>query len=201
MPQVKKASINNSILEAAFSLFWEKGYQATSMPAIASRAGTTPGNVYRYYKSKFELFYVVLEPWLNEQLDGLESEVAAIEDGPDKIRKILIFMWIDLPRAGNNFTMNLMEALATKKPDEPYSRNLLHKSERRIARLMDASLPADARRLLMSTELAHVLFMAHDGFSLNVPLAEETARIEELIDGLVALIFRDSAAALDGRLD
>ena len=201
MPQVKKASINNSILEAAFSLFREKGYQATSMPDIASRAGTTPGNVYRYYKSKFELFYVVLEPWLNEQLDALEREIAAIEDGPDRIRRILAFMWLDLPRAGNNFMMNLMEALATKKPDEPYSRNLLNKSERRIARLMDGSLPADARRLLMSTELAHVLFMAHDGFSLNVRLAEETARIEELIDGVVALIFRGGAAARDGRPD
>ena len=201
MPQVKKASINNSILEAAFSLFREKGYQATSMPDIASRAGMTPGNVYRYYKSKFELFYVVLEPWLNEQLDALESEVVAIGDGPDRIRRILVFMWIELPRAGNNFMMNLMEALATKKPDEPYSRNLLHKSERRIARLMDGSLPADARRLLMSTELAHVLFMAHDGFSLNVRLAEETARIEELIDGVVALIFRGGGAALDGRPD
>ena len=201
MPQVKKASINNSILEAAFSLFREKGYRATSMPDIASRAGMTPGNVYRYYKSKFELFYVVLEPWLNEQLDALEREIAAIEDGPDRIRRILVFMWIDLPRAGNNFMMNLMEALATKKPDEPYSRNLLHKSERRIARLMDGSLPADARRLLMSTELAHVLFMAHDGFSLNVRLAEETARIEELIDGVVALIFRGGAAARDGRPD
>ena len=201
MPQVKKASINNGILEAAFSLFREKGYQATSMPDIASRAGTTPGNVYRYYKSKFELFYVVLEPWLNEQLDGLEGEVAAIGDGPDRIRRILVFMWIDLPRAGNNFMMNLMEALATKKPDEPYSRNLLHKSERRIARLMDGSLPADARRLLMSTELAHVLFMAHDGFSLNVGLAEETARIEELIDGVVALIFRGDAGVRGGRPD
>ena len=200
MPQVKKASINNRILEAAFSLFWEKGYQATSMPDIASRAGTAPGNVYRYYKSKFELFYVVLEPWLNEQLDGLESQLAALEDGPEKIRKTLVFMWIELPRAGNNFMMNLMEALATKKPDEPYSRHLLHKSQRRIARLMDGSLPPDARRLLMSIELAHVVFMAHDGFTLNVRLAEETGRIEELIDGLVALIFRsDSPPASDSR--
>lgn len=198
MPQVKKASINSSILEAAFSLFREKGYQATSMPDIASRAGITPGNVYRYYKSKFELFYAVLEPWFNEQLDRLECEVAAVEDGPDKIRRILVFMWIDLPRAGNNFMMNLMEALATKRPDEPYSRNLLHRSERRIARLIDGSLPADVRQLLMPTELAHVMFMAQDGFALNVRLADETARAEELIDGLVALIFHGSAASPGG---
>ena len=199
MPQVKKAAINNRILESAFSLFSEKGYQASSMPDIALRAGTTPGNIYRYYESKFELFYAVLEPWLNEQIDGLEKRTADVEDGPEKIRMILEFMWIELPRAGNNFKRNLMEALATKRPEEPYSRNLLQRSERRIARLMDGSLPADARRALMSSELAHVVFMAQDGFSLNVRLVEESDHIEELINGLVALIFRDSGYRTEAR--
>ncbi len=199
MPQVKKAAINSRILEAAFSLFSEKGYQATSMPDIASRAGTTPGNIYRYYTSKFELFYAVLEPWLNEQIDGLESRVSTMEDGPEKLQEVLTFMWIELPRAGNNFKKNLMEALATKNPEEHYSRNLLQRSERRITRLMDGSLPPDARRALMPSELAHVVFMAQDGFSLNVRLVEESDRIEELIDGLVALIFRDSGSSKERR--
>lgn len=199
MPQVKKVAVDNRILQAAFSLFSEKGYQATSVPDIAARAGMTPGNIYRYYTSKFELFYAVLEPWLNEQIDGLENQISNIEDGPEKVREILVFMWIELPRAGNNFKRSLMEALATKKPEEPYSRSLLRKSERRIARLMDGSLPPDARRALMSTELAHIMFMAQDGFTLNVRLVEEADRIEELIDGLVALIFRDSASTQDVR--
>ena len=199
MPQVKKVAVDNRILEAAFSLFSEKGYQATSMPDIASRAGTTPGNIYRYYTSKFELFYAVLEPWLNEQIDGLEGRISTVEDGPEKVREILNFMWIELPRAGNNFKRSLMEALATKKPEEHYSRNLLQKSERRIARLMDGSLPPDARRALMSSELAHIMFMAQDGFSLNVRLVEEADRIEELIDGLVALIFRGDASTQNVR--
>ena len=190
MPQVKKASIDNRICEAAFFLFWEKGYRATSMPDIAAQAGVTPGNIYRYYNSKFELFYLVLDPWLNEQLDGLEKRLATIEDSREKVRTTLVFLWIELPRSGNNFMRNLMEALATKKPDEPYSRNLLNRSERRIARLIDGSLPQDARQFLLSTELAHLLFMAQDGFALNAGLVEETGRVEDLIDGLVAMIFR-----------
>ncbi len=192
MPQVKKVSVQNRILDAALSLFSENGYQATSMPEIAARAGITPGNIYRYYASKFELFYGVLEPWLNGQLDALEQRLADMQDGPEKVRAILTFLWIDLPRAGNNFEINLMEALATKKPGEPYSRKLLVQSEGRVARLLDRCLPAEARQLLLSTELAHILFMAHDGFVLNAPLADETARIEGMIDGLVGLIFRQN---------
>ncbi len=84
MPQVKKSSVSNGILEAAYALFAEKDYRATSMPDIASRAGITPGNIYRYYKSKFKLFYGVLEPWLNGQLNALEAQLEAEEDGPEK---------------------------------------------------------------------------------------------------------------------
>ena len=190
MPQVKKVSVQNKILDAALTLFSQKGYQATSMPEIAAQAGITAGNIYRYYASKFELFYGVLEPWLNGQLDALEDRLADMADGPEKVRAVLTFLWIELPRAGNNFEMNLMEALATKKPGEPYSRNLLLQSENRIARILDRCLHADARQLLLSTEFAHLLFMAHDGFVLNAKLADETARIESMIDGLVALIYR-----------
>ena len=190
MPQVKKAAINNRILDAAFALVSEKGYQATSMPDIARHAGTTPGNIYRYYNSKFELFYAVLAPWLNSQIDRLERRIAAMEDGPDKLREILAFMWIELPGADNNFKRTLMEALATKAPEESYSRNLLQRSERRIARLMDACLPPDARCALMPSELAHLVFMAQDGFTLNVQLVDDTDRIEEMIDGIIELLFR-----------
>lgn len=190
MPQVKKTSVKNGILEAAYVLFADKGYRATSMPDIASRAGITPGNIYRYYKSKFELFYGVLEPWLNEQLDGLQAQIETMEDGQEKVRRVLEFMWIDLPRAENNFEMNLMEALATKKPDDPYSRKLLHQSEKRITSLLDASLPPAAKQRLPSPDLAHLMFMAHDGFVLNARLADDVEHIQDMIDGFIALLFR-----------
>ncbi|MCP4317887.1 MAG: hypothetical protein GY789_18145 [Hyphomicrobiales bacterium] len=83
-----------------------------------------------------------------------------------------------------------MEALATKKPDEPYSRKLLHHSEKRIASLLEASLPPAAKIRLQSSEFAHIMFMAHDGFVLNARLADETEHIQKMIDGLIALIFR-----------
>lgn len=188
MPQVKKSSVDTAILAAAFALFSEKGYRATSMPDIAARAGITPGNIYRYYRSKFELFYGVLEPWLDARLEALERDLCALDDGPDKLRRVLTFMWIDLPRAENNFELNLMQALASKKPDEPYSRDLLNASEKRIAAILEKSLPSPARHLLRADDLAHMMFMCHDGFVLNANLADETARIERMIEGVVGLV-------------
>jgi len=189
MAQVKKPEVQKSILEAAFTLFSEQGYQSTSMPDIASRAGITAGNIYRYYKSKFELFYDVLEPWLNDQLDCLEQEVAELADEREMLRKVLKFMWVDLPRAENNFELNLMEALATKKPDETYSRDLLLSSEKRITGLLEAILPIHVKETFPSNDISHLMFMCHDGFVLNTKLVNNTARDQVLIDRFVTLAF------------
>jgi AcrR family transcriptional regulator len=189
MTQVKKSEVRNSILLAAFSLFSEKGYQATSMPVIASMAGITPGNIYRYYKSKFELFYDVLEPWLDDQLTQLEKDVADLTGDREKLNKILVFMWVELPRAGNNFEINLMEALATKKPDEPYSRELLQNSEKRIGLLIDAILPSRTKALFPAENISHLIFMCHDGFVLNARLADDSYDVQQTINRIEYLVF------------
>jgi AcrR family transcriptional regulator len=49
------------VLDAAFSLFLERGYVGTSMEAIAEAAGVTKPVVYACYPSKDELFKALLE--------------------------------------------------------------------------------------------------------------------------------------------
>ena len=44
-----------AIVEAALALFRERGYEATTMREIASRAGVSTGNAYYYFSSKEEL--------------------------------------------------------------------------------------------------------------------------------------------------
>jgi AcrR family transcriptional regulator len=51
-----------AIIEAALALFRERGYEATTMRQIASRAGVSTGNAYYYFSSKEELiqeFYLI----------------------------------------------------------------------------------------------------------------------------------------------
>src|SRR3954471_22259676 len=43
------------ILETALDLFRERGYEETTMRAIAERAGVALGNAYYYYRSKEHL--------------------------------------------------------------------------------------------------------------------------------------------------
>src|SRR5436190_23566256 len=43
------------ILETALQMFLERGYEATTMRAIAQRAGVAPGHAYYYFHSKENL--------------------------------------------------------------------------------------------------------------------------------------------------
>jgi len=180
MAQVKKASVREAILTAAFRQISENGYYQASMPAIAKEAGITAGNIYRYYPSKFELFFEVLAPWMDRHLCILEQQCADIPMPMDRLRFLLQFMWITLPEADNNFARNIAQALATKKADDPYSRDLLHASEMRVAQILGGCFEPSAMSQQKLASLVRLIFMSHDGFVLNVQLSQGTSTAEDI---------------------
>jgi len=64
--QVLKEEVRQKIKKAAISEFEENGYQKTSMRSIASNAGVTVGNLYRYFKNKDDLFNMIIQPAFQE---------------------------------------------------------------------------------------------------------------------------------------
>lgn len=62
MLQVERSERSRTaILEAALELFSHRGYGATSMRDIASRAGVSTGSVYHHFQDKEALFLALLE--------------------------------------------------------------------------------------------------------------------------------------------
>lgn len=62
MAQRPKEHVRAGIVAGAAALFAEVGYEATTMAAVAERAGSSVGNVYKYFAGKDELFQAVLPP-------------------------------------------------------------------------------------------------------------------------------------------
>lgn len=56
--------LDKPIIEAARTEFLQNGFQAASIGNIAKRAGVTTGAIYTRYKGKDELFYSLLEEFL-----------------------------------------------------------------------------------------------------------------------------------------
>ncbi len=60
--QVKKDDIQNKILTVSQRLFIKNGYENTSLKMIADRCYISKSNIYRYYKSKEEIYEALVGP-------------------------------------------------------------------------------------------------------------------------------------------
>lgn len=61
----QRKTANEKILHAAATCFAEKGYDACTLQDIAGRAGMSKGAIYVYYKSKEEIFRVLMDVQYN----------------------------------------------------------------------------------------------------------------------------------------
>lgn len=188
MAQVKKIQVRDAILESASALFMEQGYADTKMTQIARGAGVTPSNVYVYFNSKIDLLYALYGPWLSVRLSELEEQAAAEPDPKKRLRLVLLGLWRDIPNADNGFAHNLMQAISITPPNEGYSRDMLLESERRVSAMVRGCLPDGRQTLLDDDLLSHMLFMAFDGFTLNVRLVGKSRRVERIVDEMVSLL-------------
>jgi AcrR family transcriptional regulator len=60
------------MLNKARRLFWEKGYNATSMRDIARAYGCEPANIYNFFSDKEEILYQVLLEEMEEIIDPIK---------------------------------------------------------------------------------------------------------------------------------
>ncbi len=71
------------LLAAGLGLFGESGYEASSIDAIAMRAGVAIGSFYQHFRTKRQLLLVLMDQLLEglEQLDLRPKGAATIRDG------------------------------------------------------------------------------------------------------------------------
>jgi AcrR family transcriptional regulator len=77
-----------ALLAAARALFAERGYAATSLAAIAARAGVTRGALHYHFQNKAGLFYAVYTEMEGELMQGIVQSMAAAEG--DEWQRILL---------------------------------------------------------------------------------------------------------------
>ncbi len=188
MAQTKKEDVRAGIVASARQEFEQRGYAASTIRSIAQRAGMSPSNVYVYFDSKLDILFAIYDPWLRERIAALETEAGAIADPRQRLRTVLATLWQTFPAADGGFGNTFVEGLAVSGREGRYSRELLLWAEQRIAGLIVSCLPEERARRLSDTALAHILFMAFDGFAVNYILVGPSRRLERCLDLMVDLI-------------
>lgn len=86
----KKQETRAAIMEAAITLFGERGYENTSISALAKAAGIGKGTIYSYFSSKNEILLAFCEEELACIHQELRQQIDL--DAPLEEKLLLIFM-------------------------------------------------------------------------------------------------------------
>jgi AcrR family transcriptional regulator len=97
MPRVKTISKKEEILEAASRVFAEKEFHEVLIDDVAALAGVGKGTVYRYFRTKEELYFeTILQAF--DELSATLADAVAEEASPTRrleriVRESLRFSW------------------------------------------------------------------------------------------------------------
>lgn len=80
----------DEILYAAMDLFWEHGYEATSVRMILDKVGGEVGMFYHYFKSKDALFQAVVERFFSDYRTQFQHIAEECDTKEIFLRKMLL---------------------------------------------------------------------------------------------------------------
>jgi AcrR family transcriptional regulator len=81
------------LLEAALTLFVEKGFAATRSEEVAKAAGVSKGTLYLYFPSKEELLKAVIQHFLGTEIETGIQEAAGADGPTAQIMQQLLVNW------------------------------------------------------------------------------------------------------------
>ena len=161
-----------AIVAAALALFRERGYEATTMREIASRAGVSTGNAYYYFGSKEELIQEFYATSHAEHLAASRARLDGQDDLGGRLRDTLRAM-IDVLAPYHAFAATFYKHAA--EPSSPLSPFSKESSPARAASIglyrdlvngSSARMPKDVRErlpeLLWLMQMGVILYWVHD---------------------------------------
>ena len=184
------------ILNTAMRLFEERGYDQTTMRAIAQEAGVSVGNAYYYFAAKEQLVHGFYDRLAAEHAEVALAAVRDVTDLADRIRLVLT-TWLDVAEPYHAFAAQFFRNAADpSSPLSPFSAESaaaretvidLHRTVLSGSNLRyDAEIGRIMPELLWLHHLALVLYWAHD----RTPQAERTRRLAVRTSGTVAKAVR-----------
>src|SRR5262245_51464954 len=75
-----QARRRDEILDAAVTIFSERGYDEADTQELADRLGVAKGTLYRYFRSKRELFQAVIHRAMSQLRAWVDDHVAPVDD-------------------------------------------------------------------------------------------------------------------------
>ncbi|MEU6479520.1 TetR family transcriptional regulator [Streptomyces sp. NPDC047017] len=178
------------ILETAMRLFQERGYDKTTMRAIAQEAGVSVGNAYYYFAGKEHLIQGFYDRIATEHQEAVR-EVLARETGLEARLAGVLRTWLDIATPYHEFAVQFFKNAADPdSPLSPFSPESEHARAEAVSVHKDVlrgartKVPAELREalpeLMWLAQMGLVLYWVFDrteGRERSYRLAERGARL------------------------
>ncbi len=136
----RKEDRPGEITEAAFHAFAEKGYAATRVEEVATRAGVSKGLLYLYFKTKEELFKAVIRSVVMRRVDALVASVETTELSSEAfLRGPMLEFMKQVPNSPVAVVIRLLLSEGHKHPDlvDYYYENVVSKGLHAISHFVE----------------------------------------------------------------
>lgn len=188
----------SAILEAALGLFAEVGYDATTMRAIAERAGVSVGNAYYYFDSKEQLIQGFYDRAAEQHLTVSVDRLEGLTDLAERIHAHLA-CWFELMSGNHEFAAAFFRTAADpSSPMSPFSsesapaRDAAIERWRHVVEGSDADIPEHVRSelpgVLWLFQMGLILFWVHDSSADQIATRMAVARTVPLVVRVIGLV-------------
>lgn len=127
----------DTVLEQAMSLFWSKGYEATTMSQLLEETGLAKGSLYQAFGDKQKLFLKALERYLERGRRDLRGCLNGAESGYAGLRNWLLENARPSIARGIRRGCLAVNTAVELAPHDPETRKVLRAHERKMERLYE----------------------------------------------------------------
>ena len=103
------------ILQAAENVFVQKGYRLATVDDIADEAQFSKATIYRYFKSKSDIFFEIIYSTVEESYEGIKKIQARELSAEEKLKELIGFIVSTYHKKKNLSRILFMEKTAVKK--------------------------------------------------------------------------------------
>ncbi len=160
--QRRKEARPHELLEAALTLFVQKGFAATRAEEVAQLAGVSKGTLYLYYPSKEELLKAVIAHYLSARIADTAEEVRQIQ-GPmaPVLREMLVAWWQQTYASPASGTFKLIIAEVRNFPEiaEFYVREVIEPGHQLVGTILRRGIESGEFRAVDVQSTVHSLLL------------------------------------------
>ncbi len=105
------------VINSVVKLFWEHGYEATSMKNISDATGLQPGSLYSAFGNKRRLFLTAIDTYFEESMAGPMVLLSGAGTPLQRIHALFRYVVNDTCRTGSNGCLLVNALLETPADD------------------------------------------------------------------------------------